>query len=1483
MIKKYLIIFLTLIITSSAYSKPLPPGTGNTVKANIMFLVDKSHSMNNPANGQTSKGRIMPLNDVVPRGDGSYFTVSVDDGGLAHWDPYNDLLKQDPDVFNGIKNVRIYGTPYSDLMSPLNMEYRDNFLYLLLDKPQPSAGYVLMSIDTREDPTLRNKKYSRNSTRVYKAMGVSQTGTHGYNPNKAMKDTSGQTPRYFTSKPSMDLYGDRIWAISKDAWHVITIKNGHFDQTNQNKVVCGNTNGTLRGLFDGAIDVVEEYGKLFIYSKDDLTSKILKQEINQYTGCPTGSLYQAWDNAGNIDSACGQGRGQSIAVKNQIIYTTGFKTAKVCKYSQNGNTISLVKSVGSKDAYTPNSTTSAEIYFDTPMGITIGAGNSTEESRIYVANQSRNEVVILDQANLDYVDHFGDSGVSLWKGAKDSISNVLIDSSLNQSVNFGIGFWNQRQKNNASNFLGFLGAGGAVDDVNPIFNKPKINTNIANGGAYIGVGINPKGSQQILELFSENKVRLSYETSGLGLTRLMNEYWGRSYGVAGHNVNPIIEGLNCQINAQIIIGDGEFLHAQTKPKQGAANILQTKGVLTFTVGYGEEVVNSAKAMKYFTDIATAGGTHKVVNGVVTEQGVYVAKTPDDLKAVIQKIVQTIVAKSYSFSSPSVSSNIENEGQIFQGKFQNRKNKEWVGNVIKTVLTDDGQATSAKQTWNFSDLIKAPNQRNLWTALEGSAVKNNFNISNVNSIKEYYSVTGNILDDYHRKTVGSNNLTYLTRCKNMPGVVDGVSLDEENGLIQFVRGEDYFDYDGDCDLNEPRSEIDDNGNIKKAYVADFYNSELTVVGAPSANIDTEKQNTESYFRQKKNYSTFAKNNSNRKKIVYGAANNGILHAINADTGEEIWGFIPPLVIPKLPKVIAPSNNQPLGGGSTPLFLLDGSPAIHDTYFNHPILKKEDWYTLLMIPYGRGGAGFSTIDVTDPNNPLHLYSILNDPISEKILRVDHSGKLYQYGYSTTQLNIKDLKEAIEAEENIGSSSICNGTGNTSCYRSKIWTLPGNLDTSGNYKIIVNGLDVTQSTSITNINSVYKINFSKTYQFDATGNTNSDSINIVQVGSLDSAGLEYDYRFLGETWGSPRIFRMPNNGAGDTNVLDDEYVAVLTGGYGNNFPLIGSNVYVIDWLTGKVKKEIKIEDKSYDNNSKNDIVNSIPSSPIVVTADASLSIYSGALVYVNDLEGKITKINLTNMKETPEYDPTTNTLSISTKSISLYDNYILFDVMASSEINNRYMYHSMDVGIGNQSRKLWLFGGTGDFMNLNDTQVDTTKVNNVIFGVKDYTYPSFGTAKSKQQPDNFLRCKNTTNDTTGALCPENGDRGWFIELSKQKKVVNEPTLKNNVVYYPLYEPAKIGSSNSNNSCGGGKAFVCSVDADCGSNITSKLGSINTGDQCLYVGTGVLSKLVAFGLNLYANISGESINKNKPDMVVLDAITESVKNYRSSWRENF
>ena len=40
------------VLISVANAKPMPPGTGNSVPANILFLVDKSQSMHNSASGQ---------------------------------------------------------------------------------------------------------------------------------------------------------------------------------------------------------------------------------------------------------------------------------------------------------------------------------------------------------------------------------------------------------------------------------------------------------------------------------------------------------------------------------------------------------------------------------------------------------------------------------------------------------------------------------------------------------------------------------------------------------------------------------------------------------------------------------------------------------------------------------------------------------------------------------------------------------------------------------------------------------------------------------------------------------------------------------------------------------------------------------------------------------------------------------------------------------------------------------------------------------------------------------------------------------------------------------------------------------------------------------------------------------------------------------------------------------------------------------------
>ena len=86
-------------------------------------------------------------------------------------------------------------------------------------------------------------------------------------------------------------------------------------------------------------------------------------------------------------------------------------------------------------------------------------------------------------------------------------------------------------------------------------------------------------------------------------------------------------------------------------------------------------------------------------------------------------------------------------------------------------------------------------------------------------------------------------------------------------------------------------------------------------------------------QKNGYDAWADstNLANRQEILYAGSNSGILHAIDAKTGKEIWGFIPPLIAPNLPLVMNTNLNQPTEGGSNAIFGVDGSIVQHDMFF------------------------------------------------------------------------------------------------------------------------------------------------------------------------------------------------------------------------------------------------------------------------------------------------------------------------------------------------------------------------------------------------------------------------------------------------------------------------------------------------------------------------------------------------------------------------
>ena len=97
--------------------------------------------------------------------------------------------------------------------------------------------------------------------------------------------------------------------------------------------------------------------------------------------------------------------------------------------------------------------------------------------------------------------------------------------------------------------------------------------------------------------------------------------------------------------------------------------------------------------------------------------------------------------------------------------------------------------------------------------------------------------------------------------------------EIDNLINFIRGVDTYDQDGDGDTSD---------NIHK--LADIYHSNLIVVGPPEASTAVSAvsnfDKTDAYYRVQNNYENFKASNecgvncSNREEVIIAGANNGI---------------------------------------------------------------------------------------------------------------------------------------------------------------------------------------------------------------------------------------------------------------------------------------------------------------------------------------------------------------------------------------------------------------------------------------------------------------------------------------------------------------------------------------------------------------------------------------------------------------------------------
>lgn len=158
--------------------------------------------------------------------------------------------------------------------------------------------------------------------------------------------------------------------------------------------------------------------------------------------------------------------------------------------------------------------------------------------------------------------------------------------------------------------------------------------------------------------------------------------------------------------------------------------------------------------------------------------------------------------------------------------------------------------------------------------------------------------------------------------------------------------------------------------RDSKLGDIVNSGPVYVGPP------QRISFESAFN------TFYNDNQNRTKSVYVGANDGMLHAFNADTGAELFAYVPNAVMPYLTELTSPSYaHRPY---------VDATPVVSEAVIN------STWKTVLASGMGGGAQGVFALDITNPatfstRNVLWEFTDEDDPDMGNVMGVPQIVKL------------------------------------------------------------------------------------------------------------------------------------------------------------------------------------------------------------------------------------------------------------------------------------------------------------------------------------------------------------------------------------------------------------------------------------------------------------------------------------------------------------
>ncbi|MGO9995845.1 MAG: pilus assembly protein [Steroidobacteraceae bacterium] len=335
--------------------------------------------------------------------------------------------------------------------------------------------------------------------------------------------------------------------------------------------------------------------------------------------------------------------------------------------------------------------------------------------------------------------------------------------------------------------------------------------------------------------------------------------------------------------------------------------LNAAGIKTYIVGLGAGVnpTLNPTAAATLTAMAVAGGT-----------GSYFAATdPVTLANDLQSILGSILAATQSVASVAVNSTgLSTNSVVYQSQFLSSDTlQDWTGNLYAYPVSSTGvvDTVPADAIWSAATQLDAQN----WD-------------------------TGRMIATWDPVALAGTPFRWNTSTTAASGIASSTTLGQDlttflpdpsgQDVLQFLRG-------------SSAKEVRNGGQFRNRThkLGDIVFSNPVYVGAPSAN------------NLAPSYLSFAFSQASRPPVVYVGADDGMLHAFDAVTGNERFAYIPTGVYGNLINLVSPYYN------SRHLFFVDGSPKAADVQFS-----DVSWHTVLLGTEGAGGKSVFALDVSNP---------------------------------------------------------------------------------------------------------------------------------------------------------------------------------------------------------------------------------------------------------------------------------------------------------------------------------------------------------------------------------------------------------------------------------------------------------------------------------------------------------------------------------------